>query len=54
LSLGITNNPWLWLYMISRGYSVLCVKTLFYFLNFISKGSDTGIGNSLSTLRVKE
>jgi hypothetical protein len=35
LSLGITNNPWLWLYMISRGYSVLCVKTLLYFLMFI-------------------
>jgi hypothetical protein len=35
LSLGITNDPWLWLYMISRGYSVLCVKTLLYFLMFI-------------------
>jgi hypothetical protein len=35
LSLGITNDPWLWLYRISRGYIVLCVKTLFYFLNFI-------------------
>jgi hypothetical protein len=32
---GITNDPWLWLYMISRGYSVLCVKTLLYFLKFI-------------------
>jgi hypothetical protein len=35
LSLGITNDPWLWLYMISRGYSVLCVKTSLYFLMFI-------------------
>jgi hypothetical protein len=35
LSLGITNDPWLWLYMISRGYSVLCVKTLLYLLMFI-------------------
>jgi hypothetical protein len=35
LLLGITNNPRLWLYMISRGYSVLCVKNLFCFLNFI-------------------
>jgi hypothetical protein len=36
LSLDITNDPQLWLYMISRGYSVLCVKTLLYFLIFIS------------------
>jgi hypothetical protein len=35
LSLGITNDPWLWLYMISRGYIALCVKTLFHFFNFI-------------------
>jgi hypothetical protein len=35
LSLGITNDPRLWLYVISRAYIVLCVKTLFYFLNFI-------------------
>jgi hypothetical protein len=35
LSLGITNDSQLWLYMISRGYSVLCVKTLLYFLMFI-------------------
>jgi hypothetical protein len=35
LSLGITNDPRLWLYMISRGYRVLCVKNLLYFLNFI-------------------
>jgi hypothetical protein len=35
LSLGITNDPWLWLYMISRGYSVLCVKTILYFLMFM-------------------
>jgi hypothetical protein len=32
---GTTNDPWHWLYMISRGCSVLCVMTLFYFLIFI-------------------
>ncbi len=35
LSLGITNDPWHCLYVISRGYGVPCVMTLFYFLNFI-------------------